>query len=145
MVSIATLGLYIAYALPIFFRVTTARRSFVPGPFHLGRFGVAVGSVGMLWVALVTVLFCLPVAYPVTKETLNYTPVAVGGVLVLSLAAWVLHARFWFRGPITNILLFQHTLSSTQPQPPSQVCSSSSSSFHRWPRRGRTPSSSSPT
>jgi len=103
MVSIATLGLYIAYALPIFFRVTTARRSFVPGPFHLGRFGVAVGSVAMLWVALVTVLFCLPVAYPVTKETLNYTPVAVGGVLVLSLAAWVLHARFWFRGPITNV------------------------------------------
>ncbi|OQU88189.1 amino-acid permease BAT1 homolog [Sorghum bicolor] len=103
MVSIATLGLYIAYALPILFRVTTARRSFVAGPFHLGRFGVAVGSVAVLWVALVTVLFCLPVAYPVTKETLNYTPVAVGGVLVLSLAAWVLHARFWFRGPITNV------------------------------------------
>jgi len=103
MVSIATVGLYIAYALPILFRVTTARRSFVPGPFHLGRFGVAVGSVGVLWVALVTVLFCLPVAYPVTKETLNYTPVAVGGVLVLSLAVWVLHARFWFRGPITNV------------------------------------------
>ena len=103
MVSIATLGLYIAYALPIFFRVTTARRSFVLGSFHLGRFGVAVGSVAVLWVALVTVLFCLPVAYPVTKETLNYTPVAVGGVLVLSLAVWVLHARFWFRGPITNV------------------------------------------
>ena len=103
MVSIATLGLYIAYALPIFFRVTTARRSFVPGPFHLGRFGVAVGSVAVLWVALVTVLFCLPVAYPVTKETLNYTPVAVGGVLLLSLGAWVLHARFWFRGPVTTI------------------------------------------
>jgi len=48
MVSIATLGLYIAYALPILFHVTTARRSFVPGSFHLGRFGVAVGSVGVL-------------------------------------------------------------------------------------------------
>ncbi|WVZ67456.1 hypothetical protein U9M48_016529, partial [Paspalum notatum var. saurae] len=33
----------------------------------------------------------------------NYTPVAVGGVLLLSLAAWVLHARFWFRGPVTNV------------------------------------------
>ena len=74
MVSIATLGLYIAYALPILFRVTTARRSFVPGPFHLGRFGVAVGSVAVLWVALVTVLFCLPVAYPITEHNLNYTP-----------------------------------------------------------------------
>uniref|UniRef100_A0A0D9VA54 Amino acid permease n=1 Tax=Leersia perrieri TaxID=77586 RepID=A0A0D9VA54_9ORYZ len=104
MVSIATLGLYIAYALPVFFRVTTARKSFVPGPFHLGKYGVLVGWVGVVWVGTVTVLFSLPVAYPVAnKETFNYTPVAVGGVLLLSLAAWVLHARFWFEGPVTNV------------------------------------------
>jgi amino acid transporter len=47
MVSIATIGLYIAYALPIFFRVTLARKHFVPGPFNLGRYGVVVG-----WVAI---------------------------------------------------------------------------------------------
>ncbi|KAG2603268.1 amino-acid permease BAT1 homolog isoform X1 [Panicum virgatum] len=103
MVSITTLGLYISYALPIVFRVTTARKTFVPGPFHLGRYGVAVGAAAVAWVALVTVLFCLPVAYPVAKDNFNYTPVAVGGVLALSLAAWVLHARFWFRGPVTNV------------------------------------------
>ncbi|CAO2196272.1 unnamed protein product [Urochloa humidicola] len=103
MVSITTLGLYISYALPIVFRVTTARKSFVPGPFHLGNYGVLVGSVAVFWVALVTVLFCLPVAYPVAKDNFNYTPVAVGGVLFLSVAAWVLHARFWFRGPIANV------------------------------------------
>ncbi|EEE55994.1 hypothetical protein OsJ_04742 [Oryza sativa Japonica Group] len=103
MVSIATLGLLIACALPVFFRVTTARRSFVRGPFHLGKYGVIVGWVGVVWVATVTVLFSLPVAYPVAKETFNYTPVAVGGVLLLSLVAWVLHARFWFQGPVTNV------------------------------------------
>ncbi|CAL4952751.1 unnamed protein product [Urochloa decumbens] len=103
MVSITTLGLYISYALPIIFRVTTARKSFVPGPFHLGNYGVLVGCVAVFWVALVTVLFCLPVAYPVAKDNFNYTPVAVGGVLFLSVAAWVFHARFWFRGPVTNV------------------------------------------
>ncbi|KAG0540963.1 hypothetical protein BDA96_03G454800 [Sorghum bicolor] len=103
MVSVATTGLYIAYALPIFFRVTTARKSFVPGPFHLGRYGLAVGWVAVAWVALVTVLFCLPVAYPVAEDNLNYTPVAVGGVLVLSVGTWLLHARFWFEGPVINV------------------------------------------
>ena len=103
MVSIATLGMYIAYALPIFFRVTTAWNSFVPGPFHLRRYSLVVGWVAVLWVALVTVLFCLPVAYPVVGVNFNYTPLAVGGVLLLSLGAWVLHARFWFRGPVTTI------------------------------------------
>uniref|UniRef100_M8CPF1 Putative amino-acid permease n=1 Tax=Aegilops tauschii TaxID=37682 RepID=M8CPF1_AEGTA len=103
MASIATIGLYISYVLPIFFRVTTARKSFIPGPFHLGQYGLAVGWAAVLWVAFVTVLFSLPVAYPVAKDDFNYTPVAVGGVLLLSIGAWVLHARFWFQGPIINV------------------------------------------
>nr|CAD1834208.1 unnamed protein product [Ananas comosus var. bracteatus] len=103
MVSIATIGLYIAYALPIFFRVTLARNTFVPGPFNLGRYGILVGWVAVLWVATITVLFSLPVAYPIAKDTLNYTPVAVGGLFVLIVSSWILSARHWFRGPITNI------------------------------------------
>ncbi|URD88418.1 Amino acid permease [Musa troglodytarum] len=103
MVSIATVGLYVAYAMPIFFRITLARNSFVAGPFNLGRYGVMVGWVSVLWVATITVLFSLPVAYPVTKDTLNYTPVAVGGLLILTVGSWLLSARHWFKGPITNI------------------------------------------
>lgn len=103
MVSIATIGLYIAYALPIFFRVTLARKSFTPGPFNLGRFGVLVGSIAVLWVATISVLFSLPVAYPVTDQTLNYTPFAVGGLFILTVSAWIFSARHWFKGPITNI------------------------------------------
>ncbi|CAL5006804.1 unnamed protein product [Urochloa decumbens] len=103
MVSISTTGLYIAYALPIFFRVTTARKSFVPGPFHLGKYGLVIGWVAVVWVALVTVLFCLPVAYPVAVDNFNYTPVAVGGVLFLSVGTWLFHARFWFKGPVINV------------------------------------------
>ncbi|KAH7650622.1 Amino acid/polyamine transporter I protein [Dioscorea alata] len=103
MVSIATIGLYIAYALPIFFRVTLARRTFVPGPFNLGRYGVLVGWIAVLWVATITVMFSLPVEYPVTKDTLNYTPVAVGGLLILTVSSWVISARHWFKGPITNL------------------------------------------
>ncbi|XP_031385665.1 amino-acid permease BAT1-like isoform X2 [Punica granatum] len=103
MVSIATIGLYIAYALPIFFRVTLARKSFVPGPFNLGRFGVLVGWVAVLWVATISILFSLPVAYPITKETLNYTPVAVGGLLILTISTWIFSARHWFTGPIKNL------------------------------------------
>ncbi|XP_039848168.1 amino-acid permease BAT1 homolog isoform X3 [Panicum virgatum] len=103
MVSIATIGLYISYALPILFRVTLARKHFSPGPFNLGRYGVLVGGVAVLWVATITVLFSLPVTYPVTKDTLNYTPVAVGGLFFLVLSSWVLSARHWFKGPVTNL------------------------------------------
>ncbi|CAM0885252.1 unnamed protein product [Alopecurus aequalis] len=106
MVSIATIGSYISYALPIFFRVTTARKSFIPGPFHLGSFGVLVGWTAVLWVAFVSVLFSLPVAYPVAKDNFNYTPVAVGGLLLLTVGSWMFHVRFWFKGPITNVEMY---------------------------------------
>lgn len=103
MTSIATIGLYIAYALPILFRVTLARKSFTPGPFNLGSYGIVVGWVAVFWVALISVLFSLPVAYPITDQTLNYTPVAVGGLVILVVSSWIFSARHWFKGPITNI------------------------------------------
>ncbi|KAI3699073.1 hypothetical protein L2E82_43088 [Cichorium intybus] len=103
MTSIAVIGLYIAYALPIFFRVTLARKSFVPGPFHLGRYGVVIGWIAVLWVVTISVLFSLPVAYPITDQTLNYTPVAVGGLFIIVVSYWIVNARYWFKGPITNM------------------------------------------
>ncbi|KAK2982001.1 hypothetical protein RJ640_007593 [Escallonia rubra] len=86
MVSIATIGLYIAYALPIFFRLTLARKSFIPGPFNLGRYSILVGWIAVVWVATISVLFSLPVSYPITDKNLNYTPVAVGGLLIVTVA-----------------------------------------------------------
>ncbi|CAJ1977473.1 unnamed protein product [Sphenostylis stenocarpa] len=103
MVSIATIGLYIAYALPIFFRVTLAQKDFVPGPFNLGRYGVIVGWVAVLWVLIISILFSLPVSYPITIETLNYTPVAFGCLLILVVSFWLISGRRWFKGPVTNI------------------------------------------
>lgn len=104
MVSIATVGLCIAYALPIFFRLTVGRHAFKPGPFNLGPFSLVLGWTAVLWVIVVTVLFCLPVAYPVRRDNLNYAPIAVGGVLILSLGYWVLSARHWFKGPQPNLI-----------------------------------------
>lgn len=104
MVSIATVGLYIAYALPILFRVTVARISFTSGPFNLGRCSILIGWISVIWVAFITVLFSLPVAYPASWNTFNYTPVAVGGLLLLVLSSWLLSARHWFNGLLSQIV-----------------------------------------
>nr|CAB3489004.1 unnamed protein product [Digitaria exilis] len=72
-------------------------------PFNLGRYSVLVGWIAVLWVATITVLFSLPVSYPVTKDTLNYTPVAVGGLFTLILLSWIISARHRFKGPVTNL------------------------------------------
>ncbi|XP_057424562.1 amino-acid permease BAT1 homolog [Lotus japonicus] len=103
MVSISVIVLYIAYGLPIFFRVTLAQKRFVPGPFNLGSYGVIVGWIAVLWVVTISILFSLPVSYPVTIETLNYTPIALGCLLILVISHWIMSGRHWFKGPITNV------------------------------------------
>jgi amino acid permease (GABA permease) len=100
--SIAVIGLYIAYVAPVFLR----RRSddFHPGPWNLGRWSAVVGWIAIAWVAVICVLFVLPVAGPVTAANFNYTIVAVIVVLGGATAWWFLSARKWFTGPRQNVL-----------------------------------------
>ena len=62
--SIATIGLYISYVVPVFLRCTVARATFVRGPFHLGRLSLPIGITAVLWVVFVSCIFVLPTVYP---------------------------------------------------------------------------------
>ncbi|KAI9666248.1 MAG: hypothetical protein M1821_004183 [Bathelium mastoideum] len=100
--SIATIGLYLSYATPIIVALIWPG-NFKRGPFNLGRLSRPVGVVACLWVAFITVVFCLPTSNPVDSQTLNYTPVAVGIVAVGAFGSWFLWARKWFTGPVRQI------------------------------------------
>ncbi|GAA3827960.1 amino acid permease [Streptomyces phyllanthi] len=90
--SINVIGITPAYAIPIFLRVKNRHR-FRPGPWNLGRWGVTVGTIAVIWVGFVTVLFCLPQTRPeggalISVETFNYAPVALLVVLLLAWGWW---------------------------------------------------------
>ena len=96
--SIAVIGLYIAYAIPIFLRQFAS--DFKNGPWQLGAWSAPIGWIAVIWVAFISVLFMLPTATPITASNFNYTPVVVLGVLVIVTVWWLVSARFWFKGPI---------------------------------------------
>jgi amino acid permease (GABA permease) len=96
--SIAVIGLYVAYVLPTFLRLRLGS-AFVRGPWHLGRWSAPIGIVSVAWVVIITVLFMLPTASPVTWKTFNYTVIAVVAVLGFAGIWWVVSARKWFTGP----------------------------------------------
>jgi amino acid transporter len=96
--SIAVIGLYIAYALPIFLRQFSS--DFKIGPWHLGAWSRPIGWIAVIWVVCISVLFMLPTATPITPADFNYTPVVVLGVFVLVTIWWLVSARRWFKGPI---------------------------------------------
>jgi amino acid transporter len=105
--SIAVIGLYTAYALPILLR--RLKKDFEPGPWHLGRWSAVVGWTAILWVCFITVLFVLPTAFPVTVTNFNYTIVAISLVIGGAALWWVFGARRWFVGPQSTLVASRRT------------------------------------
>ena len=100
--SIATIGLYVSYGIPILIGLLYPG-NFVKGPFNLRSASRPIALVAVLWVCFLIVVFCLPAQNPVDSQTLNYTPVAVGIVALWAFGSWFLWARRWFTGPIRQI------------------------------------------
>lgn len=96
--SIAVVGLYVAYVIPVFLRVRKGK-DFEPGPWSLGKWGKPIGIVATVWVVFIFVLFMLPQVSPITTDSFNYTPIAFLVVLGGAALWWVLSARKWFTGP----------------------------------------------
>ncbi|WP_327678278.1 amino acid permease [Kitasatospora sp. NBC_00458] len=96
--AINVLGMTPAYAIPVYLRLRKGK-AFQAGPWTLGRWSRPIGIVAVCWVAVVTVLFCLPQAYPVTSDTFNYAPVALLVALV-GAGLWWLKAGRSYNPPV---------------------------------------------
>jgi amino acid transporter len=96
--SIAVIGLYIAYIIPVYLR-RRAGSAFQEGPWTLGRWSRPIGTVATIWVVFIAILFMLPQVVPVRIDTFNYAPVTVGVVMLFAGGWWLLSAKNWFKGP----------------------------------------------
>ncbi|WP_436843505.1 amino acid permease [Streptomyces hundungensis] len=98
-VSVNVVGLYLAYGVPIFLRLRL--KDFEPGPWNLGRYGRPVAAVAVVWIVLSSVLFMLPQVSPITVDSFNYAPIALGVVLLIATVWWFANARRRFQGPVS--------------------------------------------
>ncbi len=97
--SIAVIGLYIAYAIPVYLRLRQGE-SFQRGPWHLGRWSYVVGWITVIWVIFITILFVLPqFSPPFTIADFNYASLATAIVFFGAGGWFVLSAKNWFKGP----------------------------------------------
>ncbi len=115
--GICVIGLYIAYGIPIYLRITNP--DFQPGPWNLkGRHRI-VGWTALAWIGFITILFFGPVFRPFWppfgrtvagagtadelttfhQNNFNFT----GPLIILAFVAfglyWMLSGKKWFKGP----------------------------------------------
>jgi amino acid transporter len=117
MTGICVIGLYIAYAIPIYLRLTNP--DFEPGPWNLKGHHKLVGWTSLVWIGFVTILFFAPLFWPFwpiwgdknviaddgagnvffKQNNFNFT----GPLILLAFFGmwlyWRLSARKWFTGP----------------------------------------------
>ncbi len=106
--SVAVIGLYIAYGIPIFLR-WRAGSSFQAGAWSLGNHYKWVNPVAVLWIIFICILFLMPTVPTGIPwhsgfdwNVVNYAPITVGAVLLAVGTWWLLSARKWFKGPIVQ-------------------------------------------
>jgi amino acid transporter len=118
MTGICVIGLYIAYAIPIYLRLTNP--DFETGPWNLKGYHKLVGWAAIIWIGLITILFFAPLFWPFwpiwgsgneikefaspgntyfRQNNFNFT----GPLIILGAAAimlyWALSGKKWFKGP----------------------------------------------
>ncbi len=104
-VSIGVIGLYVAFAIPIWLRLRQGD-AFQNGPWTLGRKYKWMCWVSVVEIAVISVYFILPTVpqgWPGNKDftwtAVNYAPILTGGVLIAITVWWYVSARHWFTGP----------------------------------------------
>jgi amino acid transporter len=104
--SIAVIGLYIAFILPVILRFRQGDR-FQHGAWSLGNHYKWIDLVAIVWVAIISILFLGPVTPTgipwkdgFNWDVANYAPLTVGGALLFFGGWWLISAKNWFTGPV---------------------------------------------
>ncbi|TPG16144.1 amino acid permease [Pedococcus bigeumensis] len=104
-VSIGVVGLYVAFAIPIYFRWRMGE-AFQQGSWNLGskwRWLAPLAIVEIIVTSVVAMLPTVNTGNPFDKDFawkfVNYTPIVVLGAMALLWVFWHVSAKKWFTGP----------------------------------------------
>ncbi|CDO30463.1 amino acid permease [Mycolicibacterium porcinum] len=108
-VSIGVVGLYLCFAVPIYFR-WKAGDSFEQGKWNVGNKYKWMAPVAIVEIIVTSIIAMFPTSLggmpwdpSFEWKFVNYTPLLVGGVLVLLFIYWHVSVKHWFTGPIKQV------------------------------------------
>lgn len=91
----------LSYAMPLLARLLSFKdtKNGLPGAYNLGRWGIWLNLLGVLFLLYNCITFNFPTVAPVDSDNMNYCSAAVGAIMLLSLVTWFTAAKKQFRGP----------------------------------------------
>jgi amino acid permease len=108
-VSIGVVGLYLAFGVPIYYRLK-AGNSFPVGSWNLGNRYKWMAPLALAEIILTSIVAMFPTSLGGVPwdggfewKFVNYTPIVVFGVLLLLWVYWHASVKKWFTGPVRQV------------------------------------------
>ncbi|KIM82776.1 hypothetical protein PILCRDRAFT_820062 [Piloderma croceum F 1598] len=101
--SSAAVSVMLSYLQPIIVRVFWPDSLKERGPFTLRQWSWPINFASFAFTVFICILFILPTARPVSSINMNYSIVAVGGIILLVGMIWAVWGRFRFVGPVKTV------------------------------------------
>jgi hypothetical protein len=108
-VSIGVVGLYLAFAVPIYYRLK-AGDSFAVGSWNLGKHYRWMAPLALAEIILTSIVAMFPTSLGGVPwdagfewKFVNYTPLLVGGTFILLWIYWHVSVKKWFTGPVRQV------------------------------------------
>lgn len=104
-VSLSSFAMYVSYALVLMCMLYARKQNNVQlGEWNLGRWGVYINCLGLLYTLWALIFLIFPMTLPVDALTMNYSGPVYGVVLVIALTLWFVRARKSWEGPNCDII-----------------------------------------
>ncbi|MGZ6778020.1 MAG: amino acid permease [Mycobacterium sp.] len=108
-VSIGVVGLYLCFAVPIYYR-WKAGAEFAQGSWNLGKHWKWMAPIAIAEIVVTSIIALFPYSNAGMPwdpnfewKYVNYTPLLVGGTLLLLWIYWHVSVKKWFTGPVRQI------------------------------------------
>jgi len=108
-VSIGVVGLYLAFAVPIYYR-WKAGAKFKVGSWNLRGHHKWLAPIALIEIIVTSIIALFPTSLggmpwdpSFEWKFVNYTPLLVGGVLIVLWIYWHVSVKKWFTGPIKQV------------------------------------------
>jgi amino acid transporter len=105
-ISLNVVALYVTYMLPILLMLRLRIKypnSIQYGPFKLGKLGIPLNGISVLYVIYTGVFLLFPGALPVNPSSMNYSCLALGAAIFLVVGMWFVKGRKEYKGPLKEI------------------------------------------
>ena len=106
-VSLVISAYYAAFSISaaalLYRRLTTPKEEMYYGPFHLGRAGIPIIIMSIIYSVIGVIFSFWPGDAKPTLETMNWSIVVSGGMFVFCLIFWVAYGRKVYKGPVVEV------------------------------------------